>query len=293
MKVIKTRRPVNLHILDRKMIFDFTGTMNNNRYWSNNDPVLTHFLNAFQETFPEGERLFIDAALDCRNKYSVKKPVSEELSEDFKLFARQEVNHGKIHQLWTDELIRRGYEGMADFDEKMKEFRERFRKRRSPEYRLAFTAAAEHYTASLAHLFIHVVPKILTNTELPYRAVLLYHAMEELEHKSVCFDMFRHFSGNYFMRFFAFIHLSIDLFRKVSIRLRYLLKKDGIWDNKYRQLTRQFFFGKQGIVRKFFPRIISYISPWFHPWKYDDRKLVDEKFKQIRIESGIADFKYD
>jgi uncharacterized protein len=293
LKKRKTLRPKTLHIIDRKMTFSFINTMNENRYWSDDDPVLTHFLNAFQETFPEGERLFIEAALDCRDKYSAKKPVSEELLEDFRLFARQEVNHGRIHQLWTDELIRQGYDGMAVFDEKMKKFRDRFRKRHSPKYRLAFTAAAEHYTASLAHMFIHVVPKILTNSKLPYRAVLLYHAMEELEHKSVCFDLFRHFSGNYFMRFFAFIHLSFDLFGKVSIRLRYLLKKDGIWDRRIKQLAKQFFFGKQGIVRMFFPRIISYISPWFHPWKYDDRRLVDERFKQIRLEAEIADFKYD
>jgi predicted metal-dependent hydrolase len=292
-KKIKISRPVNLHILDRKITFDFQNTMNNNRYWSNDDPVLTHFLNAFQETFPEGERLFIDAALDCRDKYSAKKPVGEELLEDFKLFARQEVNHGKIHQLWTDELIREGYEGMAAFDEEMKEFRDRFRKRHSPKYRLAFTAAAEHYTASLAHMFIHVLPKLLTNSKLPYRSVLLYHAMEELEHKSVCFDLFQHFSGNYFIRFFAFLHLSYDLFRRVSDRLRYLLKKDGLWDKKYKQLTKQFFFGKQGIVKKFSPRIISYLNPWFHPWKNDDRGLVDEYFRQIRIEAGIADFKFE
>lgn len=275
------------------MTFDFQDTMNGNRYWSNNDPVLTHFLNAFQETFPEGERLFIDAALDCRDKYSAKKPIDEELQEDFKLFARQEVNHGKIHQLWTDELIRRGYEGMTAFDEELKEFRDRFRKRRSPKYRIAFTAAAEHYTASLAHMFIHVFPKLLTDSKLPYRSVLLYHAMEELEHKSVCFDLFMHFSGNYFTRFFAFLHLSFDLFRRVSDRLQYLLKKDGLWDKKYRKLARQFFFGKQGIVRKFSPRIISYLSPWFHPWKNDDRGLVDENFRQIRIEAGIADFKFE
>jgi len=293
MKEKKSLRPRNLHILDRKMTFNFQETMNKNHYWSNNNPILTHFLNAFQETFPEGERLFIESALDCRDKYSEKKPVDEKLLGDFKLFARQEVNHGKIHQMWTDELIRLGYARMVVFNEEMKDFRNQFRKQHSPEYRLAYTSAAEHYTASLAHLFINVIPEVLTDSEMPYKAVLLYHAMEELEHKSVCFDLFQHFSGNYFIRFFAFLHLSYDLFKKVSVRLRYLLEKDGIWDKKHKQLTNQFFFGKQGIVKKFFPRIISYLSPSFHPWKNDDRTLVDGKFGKIRNEAGITDFQFE
>ena len=42
--------------------------MRRQQYWLANDPVLTHFFNALQATFPEGERFFIDSARDVRVK---------------------------------------------------------------------------------------------------------------------------------------------------------------------------------------------------------------------------------
>ena len=61
---------------------------------------------------------------------------------------------------------------------------------------LAVTAAAEHYTAVIAE-------RMLTNEYLQSlgrgteaRALLNWHAFEELEHKSVAFDVYRAVGGD-------------------------------------------------------------------------------------------------
>jgi predicted metal-dependent hydrolase len=170
-------------------------------------------------------------------------------------------------------------------------FRNWFRKRFRPKFRLAFTAAAEHYTASLAFLFVHVRPELITNSASPFREILLYHSIEELEHKAVCFDLFKHYSGNYLTYLLGFVYLSFDLFRKISKRFRYLLSKDHKWDKAHRKMLRKFLLGKGGLIRLSIKRILSYIRPGFHPWENDDRGNIRKKFSAIMETSGIQDFK--
>ena len=47
-------RPGNLTITPRRPEYDVAKAMRENRYWQGGDPVLTHFVNALQATFPEG-----------------------------------------------------------------------------------------------------------------------------------------------------------------------------------------------------------------------------------------------
>jgi predicted metal-dependent hydrolase len=169
-------------------------------------------------------------------------------------------------------------------------FRNWFRRRFSAKYRLAYTAAAEHYTAALAYLIVRVKPEMISRSAVPFRGVILYHSMEELEHKGVCYDLFNHYSGSYLTRIAAFIHLSLDLVVKIFMRYKFLLSQDGIWDRTHRKKTMEFLIGTGGIMRLMAGRILSYFKPRFHPWMYDDRQGVRDKFTGVMREAGIEDF---
>ena len=82
------KSPENLKIIPRKLTIDLTEALKDKPYWLDNDPVKTHFFNALQSAFPEGERMFIDSARDVRDRYGDK--LSEELKEQIKLFIKQE-----------------------------------------------------------------------------------------------------------------------------------------------------------------------------------------------------------
>ena len=64
-------------------------------------------------------------------------------------------------------------------------------KRVPPKLRLAYTAALEHYTATLAETLLRKpeAQALLGDTEV--RSILLWHALEESEHKAVAFDVYR------------------------------------------------------------------------------------------------------
>ncbi len=284
-------RPKNLELIVRKVNFDYAHPLNKNRYWAENSPMLTHFFNAFQATFPEGEKLFIQAALDGASILMKKGKMSAQFRSDLKNFIRQEALHSRQHIKWTDALIQLGYKKLKTYDNRLRRFRIFSRKHFPTVVRLAITAAAEHYTASLAYLFTHVKPNILINFPLEFKGLLLYHAMEEIEHKSVCFDLFQNVSGSYLIRMFGFLFVTIDLIYSVFIRMRYLLKKDRKFGSRLRLNLFNFIFGKKGLVKGLSFRVKDFLKPSFHPWNTDEREFINKIFQKYQSEMNIIPFK--
>ena len=284
-------RPVNLELIVRKIDYNYFPPIKKNKYWSENDPVMTHFFNAFQATFPEGEKLFIQAALDGAGILYKKGKMDKRFRLDLKNFIQQEALHSQQHIKWTNALIQSGYKGLEYYNDQLRHFRIFAQKNIPTLLRLSMTAAAEHYTASLAYLFTHINPNILIHFPKEFKGLLLYHAMEEIEHKSVCFDLYQNVSGSYIIRMFGFLFVTIDLIYNVYVRIRYFLKKDGNFGLLIRLKLLKFIFGKNGIVKGLLFRLKEFLKPSFHPWKTDERELINKVFRDYQSKMNIAPFK--
>lgn len=274
----RARTPSALQLIPRVVRFDYESVMRKNRYWHGGDPVVTHFFNALQAMFPEGERFFMDSARDVRDMVG-KENIPAELNEQIRLFIRQEAMHGREHDAWTTALISLGYIGMEGFDLKLKRDNTWARKKLKPLWRLSMTAASEHFTASLAHLFIYKRPDFIEKAASPFRELLVYHAMEEVEHKAVCYDLYNHANGGYFLRIAGMVFVTVDLLVRLRNRQEYLLKKDGQWTPENQKKMRELVWGKDGIMRVLTPYLLQYFRPDFHPWETDERRDLLEKYK--------------
>lgn len=274
----RARTPSSLQLIPRTVHFDYETVMRKNRYWHGDDPVTTHFFNALQAMFPEGERFFMESARDVRDMLG-KENLSPELNEQIRLFIRQEAMHGREHDAWTTALISLGYIGMEGFDLKLKRDNRWSKKNLKPMWRLAMTAASEHFTASLAHLFVYKRPDFIEKAASPFRELLVYHAMEEVEHKAVCYDLYKEAKGGYFLRCFGMIFVTFDLLIRLRNRQEYLLKKDGLWNAQTQKKMRNLLWGKDGIMRVLAPYLLQYFHPDFHPWETDERRDLLEKYK--------------
>lgn len=273
----RARTPENLQLIPRVVRFDYESVMRKNRYWHGGDPVTTHFFNALQAMFPEGERFFMDSARDVRDMLG-KDNIPAELNEQIRLFIRQEAMHGREHDAWTTALISLGYIGMEGFDLKLKRDNKWSKKHLKPIWRLAMTAASEHFTASLAHLFVYKRPDFIEQAASPFRELLVYHAMEEVEHKAVCYDLYNEAKGGYFLRIAGMVFVTFDLLIRLRNRQEYLLKKDGQWTPENRKKARDLLWGKEGIMRVLAPYLLQYFRPDFHPWETDERRDLIAKY---------------
>ncbi len=153
------------------------------KYWFGGDAFKTRFFDAMSTLFPEGERFFISCVRDFRDQ--VTDPV---LMQEIKDFIRQEGQHGIVHTQFNDRLKAQGIDvDMLERIEKQLLFNI-VRKYVPKKHTLATTAAAEHMTAIMAHSFFER-KEVLESADPRMRAMYAWHAMEEIEHKAVAFDV--------------------------------------------------------------------------------------------------------
>src|SRR5215468_4145179 len=128
--------PADVKIPPRDLHFDASAARTG--HWLSGDPVGTAVFNALSLTFPEGERVFIDAVKHYRGE------VSGKLAEDLKGFIAQEFIHSREHHA-LNQLIDRTKYPVAEIE---KEFGERiaFARSRGPMQMLVSTIALEHFT---------------------------------------------------------------------------------------------------------------------------------------------------
>ena len=149
----------------------------------------------------------------------------------------------------------------------------------SPEMHLSFTLAAEHVTAIISDLLL-TDKQWLENAEPKVAALWRWHAIEEIDHKAVVFDLYQSLGLGYWTRMKGMLRMTFVLNVFLMANYCHLAKKDGLlYKPSFWFKTLWVLWGKPGFVRKQFWAYISYFSPKFHPWKKNNHNLI-EAFKQ-------------
>jgi predicted metal-dependent hydrolase len=182
-----------------------------NKHYVDGDLVMSHVVAVLSATFPPGEDFFV------RSVHSFSDQITDpELKRQVAGFIGQEVTHGREHRELNRRLQEMGYPthrvarlvkwSLADAE-----------KRVPPRLRLAYTAALEHYTATIAECLLSKpeAQALLGDTEV--RSILLWHALEESEHKAVAFDAYRAVGGTERMRIWGFRIMTVGLLGLVAV----------------------------------------------------------------------------
>jgi predicted metal-dependent hydrolase len=160
------------------------------RHYVNGDLVMSHVVAVLSAMFPPGEDFFVRAVQ--RHADQVTDP---ELKQQVAGFIGQEVTHGREHRELNKRLQQMGYPTHR-VSRMTKAGLLRNERLFPPKVQLAMTAALEHYTAALAETLLTDprAQELLGDSEV--RSMLLWHALEESEHKAVAFDVYRHVIGD-------------------------------------------------------------------------------------------------
>ena len=242
------------------------------RNWNPHGSLVSHLLNALSITFPEGEKFFIESARHFKDQ--LKDP---KLLEDLQGFIGQEAMHGREHRVMNARIGEAGYPVEQLEAESMKLLRRASGK--NPLRKLASTCALEHFTAVLADVLLKHPELIPEGTHEEMRAMWNWHAVEENEHKAVCYDVYQSVAKGplaYARRVETMLMVTVLFWARIFQSQMVLIKKDGSQRNwKQWAAFARFAFGKPGGLRHAVKPYLDYFKPGFHPWQHDNRKLLE------------------
>jgi len=277
-KSSRKRQPAHISIKPQRMGFEFSPEAVP-RYWADNDPVLSHFLNALSLSFPDGEQFFVDSVRHFRDVVK-----DEKRQKEISGFIGQEAMHSLEHRSFNDMLALQGYEALTEKAIGVAKYLIRMGQRDySPRTLLAMTAGLEHITAILANAMLKN-PELLEKMDESVRMLWMWHAIEETEHKAVAFDLYQDVSGDYAMRVRAFLSGSLGLGIYASVFTWRFLKQDGLNRKPWKLLRGGFTLGT--LLARTVPDYLDYLRPGFHPWDDDNSELIAQ-YKAI-VEATIA-----
>jgi uncharacterized protein len=269
-----SQSPASAHTIPvRKPQLDFGPSIR--RYWLDDNLFATHVFNGLNLLFPDGERFFVKAVHDHLDR--ITDPV---LLEQARGFAGQEGQHAQQHERYFDCLRAQGYE----IDHFLNRFHRlyRFATRWLPApLRLAITAGAEHYTAIFGAGAIDDFP-LLGNVDPTMRALIVWHAAEEIEHKAVAFDILRATHPSYLLRLAGFALATVAVFGLSLTATRMLIKQDGVSRAVVREQRRH---AEAANNHQDLPRLLAgvraYLRPSFHPNATDHLAVARQRLAEV------------
>jgi predicted metal-dependent hydrolase len=241
------------------------------RWWMGGDPVATAFYNALSATFPKGEAFFVESVRAFRDGADPK------LAGEIKAFTTQEVMHSREHVQFNKKAVEAGYD-LTRLDQRVDE-RLALIRSKHPIVSLAATMCLEHFTAILAHELLRN-PRHLAGADAESAAMWRWHAIEEIEHKGVAYDTWRHATKawprrkRWSVKAKVMLLVTRNFLVDRSAGVLELLRQDGITGAKAWRKMIWFAFVRPGMMRKILGAWLSFFLPGFHPWNHDDRALI-------------------
>lgn len=259
--------PTLQRIQVRRMDFQFTQDIP--EHWADDNAVLTALMSALSASFPPGERFFIDSVRNFADSVT-----DADLKDRIRGFIGQEANHTKEHLAFNAFLDARGLP-VGKIQQQVEEIVKLLKKRDTPARNLARTVALEHMTAFLASSVLEN-PEVLERMHPTVAAFWAWHAIEEIEHRSVAFDVYKACVDDEWMRVRAMAVVTV-LFSAVNVaRTLVILRQSGhllnlpAWARGVGTL-----FGRKGILRKGLPLYRAYFRRDFHPDQHDNWDVVE------------------
>ncbi len=239
------------------------------QYWNMDNPILTHFENAFSIMIPPGERFFIDSVRHFEGR------VDDEGRELIRAFVQQEGLHGQAHDTFNATLAAFGIDVEGQQRYAARTFR-RARRWLPAKVQLGITVFSEHLTAVGAHTLLSsdTVQDEMHPQMLDFWR---WHAAEELEHKSVAFDLFGKVGGGYVTRMASVLAAAVFLAWPMVRITRSMMRDDPHVPS--RSERRQAAAFQRQILRQQSRLLLAYFSPRFHPWQIDDTEMLQRWYR--------------
>jgi predicted metal-dependent hydrolase len=236
------------------------------RHYFANSPVMSHVLTALSSTFPIGEQFFVHSVRNVRDQVK-----DERLQAQIAAFIGQEAMHSKAHAEFNDAWRREDYN--LDRFQAWLARKDSYVKNLHPKIQLAITCAFEHFTALLGGYILRH-PEVLSTLDDDAVKLWVWHAIEEIEHRAVAFDVYQAVYGDdrirrMIMRSVTTGFASLTFYSASKLfmqdRKKSLPKVGG-------NLFGAYLLGK--MLVQMLPEYLSYYKKDFHPAEIDCSQII-------------------
>ena len=203
-----------------------------------------------------------------RSMRAARKGVTDPaLLAQLDLFNAQEGQHYRQHIRFNEAIRLTGFERLSALEAELAADYERYTATRSLRWNLAYAEGFEALTSALARFSIETGMTDRMHPEA--RELFTWHLVEELEHRTVAFDVYDHLYGGYFYRLgvglFAQWHLNRFVRRVAESMLaadpegfrRTYGGRRAAWARLWPLVRRS--------LRTLVPRILATYLPWYTP----------------------------
>jgi len=243
------------------------------RWLVNDDPILSHFVATLSAVFPRGEEFFVRTVRDHRDA-AKGDPV---LAKQVKAFAGQEAMHGREHRDLNRHLDDLGYRTSRG-ERGVGRILDVLIKLRPTTLPLAVTAGSEHLTGILAEAALgHAQTREVLFANPDIQSLITWHALEELEHKNVAFDVLDRAGAGYVIRVAGY-GIAVGILGGYVLMTWLHSVADDRRHIRGHQLRRfRADLRRQRLLSTWSLRqALRYLRPGFHPDDMDTDELVSE-----------------
>ena len=245
----------------RKMPFEFPEDID--PHWNKGKPEWSHMVSGASLAMP-----FLEPYLIRTMRKALERIESDALKKEVKLYMAQEGQHFQQHRRFNDILIGKGYTALLEVEAQMKKEFEEFDQNRSLKFNLAYACGFESMALGIGHWLVRDREYLFGGSDTRVASLILWHFIEEVEHKNVAFDAYQAVYGNYFYRVFGTLYATAHVVKFSRRAYQAMLKKDGLWGSFRSRWALLKMIGRFFVNMT--PPLMSVCVPGHHPSNVKD-----------------------
>jgi predicted metal-dependent hydrolase len=228
---------------------------------------------------------FLEPYLIRTMKEARKHVRDPDLAEELQKFSGQEGQHYKQHIRFNDAFRSFGFDRLPEFEAELEADYRRFSDTKSLRFNLAYAEGFEALTTAVAQVSFERGGDPAMHEAA--RDLFAWHMIEELEHRTVAFDVYDHLFGSYAYRLVVGAWAQWHMARWITRVGHYMLESDpraladygGVAGRRERERIEA-----QRARRTVLPRLLRTYAPWYTPHAIpftDEMKAMAQMYSEI------------
>lgn len=248
----------------RRMAFEFAPDME--RVFIKNDPAMSFMFLGAWIMLP-----YLEPYLIRTMRQALPHIRDPKLVDDLKRFCAQEGEHFKQHAKANDIIrgLNPAYEALRELEAELDAEYKMFSKDKPLKFNLAYAEGFESMTSAMSRAQLEV--GLYDRTDSPLAQLGKWHIMEELEHRSVAFDVYEHVVGSWFYRMRMSLWSQRHYMGWVKRFAAVMMKGEEELFARYQtpEIVAERKAFNRDYLRRGLPRVLATYMPWYDPAKID------------------------